>query len=45
MRKKKSPGPDAERLKLTGSWKDLVAKALGKKPPPGGWPKAKVRQK
>lgn len=39
-RKTKPPGPEAERLKLAGDWKQNVGTALGKKPPKGGWPKA-----
>jgi hypothetical protein len=38
MPKKKTPGPDPERLKLEGNWKDLIAEALAKKRPPEGWP-------
>jgi len=44
MPKKKSTGPEAERLKLEGNWKDLIAKALAKKRPPGGWPKPKQKK-
>jgi hypothetical protein len=33
------PGPEAERLKLEGNWKDNVRTALGKKRPKDGWPK------
>ncbi len=38
-KKKGSPGPKADRLKLTGNWKDLVKKSLSKKKPAEGWPK------
>jgi len=39
--KKPAPsGPEAERLKLIGDWKQNVGVALAKKPPKGGWPKA-----
>jgi hypothetical protein len=38
-KKKGTPGPKADRLKLEGNWKDLMKKALSKKKPPGGWPK------
>jgi hypothetical protein len=38
-RKKATPGPKADRLKLKGNWKDLVKKSLSKKKPPEGWPK------
>jgi hypothetical protein len=34
---KKKPGPDPERLKLPGDWKDRIKDALGKKRPPEGW--------
>jgi hypothetical protein len=38
-KKKDTPGPKADRLKLSGDWKDLVRKSLSKKKPAGGWPK------
>ena len=38
-KKKATPGPKADRLKLTGNWKDLVKKSLSKKKPAEGWPK------
>jgi len=38
-KKKATPGPKADRLKLKGNWKDLVKKSLSKKKPPKGWPK------
>ena len=38
-KKKATPGPKAERLKLKGNWKDLVKKSLSKKKPAEGWPK------
>jgi hypothetical protein len=37
-KKKATPGPKAERLKLKGNWKDLVKKSLSKKKPAEGWP-------
>jgi hypothetical protein len=37
-RKKAAPGPKADRLKLSGNWKDLVKKSLSKKKPAEGWP-------
>ena len=37
----KNPGPDPERLRLEGPWEEAVGKALGRKRPVGGWPKAK----
>jgi hypothetical protein len=32
-------GPEAERVKIDGNWKDAMAKALKKKRPEGGFPK------
>jgi len=32
------PGPEPERLKIDGDWKDAVKKALNKPKPPAGWP-------
>ena len=40
---KKRTGPKPERLKLKGSWQDLVGKALKKPRPAKGWPKAKKK--
>lgn len=37
---KKKTGPKEERLKLKGDWQALVGKALTKKRPKKGWPKA-----
>jgi hypothetical protein len=37
-KKKATPGPKAERLKLKGNWRDLVKKSLSKKKPAEGWP-------
>jgi hypothetical protein len=34
-------GPKEQRLKLKGDWQALVGKALAKKRPKKGWPKAK----
>jgi hypothetical protein len=39
-KKKATPGPKAERLKLKGNWKDVVKKSLSKQKPAEGWPKA-----
>lgn len=36
--KKIKPGPDEERLKLDGDWKDAMKKAIGNEKPEGGWP-------
>lgn len=44
MPKKKTTGPEPDRLKLEGNWKDLIAKALSKKRPPEGWPKPKSKK-
>lgn len=35
--RKKSPGPDPERLKIEGDWKDAVRKALEVERPEDGW--------
>jgi len=40
---KKPPGPEPERLKLTGNWMENVKKALDKKRPADGWPQQKQR--
>jgi hypothetical protein len=40
LEERKKTGPKAERLKLRGDWQALVGKALGKKRPKKGWPKA-----
>lgn len=37
--KKKSTGPQPERIKLKGDWKKSVGKALKKPRPAEGWPK------
>jgi hypothetical protein len=39
QRKKKTPGPKPEGLKLEGNWKDAIKKSLQKKHPDAGWPK------
>ena len=38
--KKIKTGPKEQRLKLKGDWQTLVGKALAKKRPKKGWPKA-----
>jgi hypothetical protein len=38
-KKKATPGPKADRLKLKGDWKALVKQSLSKKKPAEGWPK------
>lgn len=37
-KKKAPPGAKADRLKLSGNWKELVKKSLSKKKPAEGWP-------
>lgn len=39
-KKVRKRGPEAQRLKLKGDWTALVGKALAKKRPKKGWPKA-----
>jgi len=39
-KKKAKTGPKPERLKLRDDWQALVGKALAKKRPKRGWPKA-----
>jgi hypothetical protein len=41
-KKKATPGPKADRLKLSGNWKDLMKKSLSKKKPAEGWPNSSV---
>ena len=38
-KRKRTPGPEAERLKLNLPWAEAVKKALKKRKPPKGWPK------
>ncbi len=38
-KEKPKPGPEAERLKVEGHWKQAVEKAVRQKRPKGGWPK------
>jgi len=38
-KKKATPGPKPEVLKIEGDWKDAVKKSLTKKRPRKGWPK------
>lgn len=37
-KKRAKPGPEADRLKIEGDWKDAVRKAISKKRPETGWP-------
>jgi hypothetical protein len=39
-KEKAKTGPKEKRLKLRGDWQELVGKALAKKRPKKGWPKA-----
>ena len=41
---KPNPGPEPERLKLEGDWKDRLAQAVEKRRPKGGWPWQKPAQ-
>jgi hypothetical protein len=43
--KKGKTGPEPERVKIAGNWKDAVARALKKRVPEGGWPKQPARYK
>lgn len=38
-RKKATPGPEPEVLKIEGDWWDAMKKSLAKKRPPGGRPR------
>jgi hypothetical protein len=38
-KKKATPGPKPDMLKLSGKWRDAVKKSLTKKKPAEGWPK------
>jgi hypothetical protein len=38
-KKKATPGPKAERLKLKANWRDLVKKSLSKRKAAEGWPR------
>jgi hypothetical protein len=38
-KKRATPGPKPDLLKIDGKWQDAVKKSLGKKKPKGGWPK------
>ncbi|MCH8083517.1 MAG: hypothetical protein IH885_04715 [Myxococcales bacterium] len=43
--KRKSPGPEADRLKIDGNWKKAVKKAVSIERPEGGWPDPDNRAK
>jgi hypothetical protein len=38
-RKNKTPGPQPERLIISGNWREAVKKSFEKQKPLGGWPK------
>ncbi len=38
-KKRETPGPKPEVLKITGNWRDAVKKSLEVKKPANGWPK------
>ena len=44
-KKKRSPGPKPEHLKLEGDWEDAVKKAIHKEKPKEGWPDDKKGKK
>lgn len=41
---RRTPGPQPDRLKLNGDWKDAAKKALKKERPPEGWPSPEEMQ-
>ena len=41
----KRRGPEPDHLKLEGDWKKAARKAIQKKRPSGGWPKAEKAKK
>jgi hypothetical protein len=41
VKRRRKTGPKPERLKLRGDWQALIGKALAKKRPKKGWPKAR----
>jgi len=40
---KKRPGPEPARLRIKGEWKQAIKKAMKKRKPREGWPKAPNR--
>ena len=38
-KKRETPGPKPDALKLDGDWKEAVRKSLSRKKPADGWPK------
>jgi len=38
-KKRRKPGPEAQRLKGQGDWKEAVARAVRLERPASGWPK------
>jgi len=39
QKKRKTPGPKPEIIKIEGDWRDAVKQSLQKKKPASGWPK------
>jgi hypothetical protein len=39
------PGPEPDRVKIEGDWEEAMKRALGKKRPPGGWPRPPGKKK
>jgi hypothetical protein len=38
-KRKETPGPKPDILKIEGDWQDAIKKSFTKKKPPQGWPK------
>jgi len=38
-KKKQTPGPKPEVVKINGNWRDAVKRSLEKKKPANGWPR------
>jgi hypothetical protein len=45
MKKKKTPGPKPEILRIEGNWKDAIKKSFRKEKPVTGWPEPKPKKK
>ena len=43
MPKRKKPGPNGDRLKIEGDWKDAMKAAVHKAKPANGWPERPVK--
>jgi hypothetical protein len=39
LKKKKTPGPKPEIVRIEGNWREAVKKSLSIKKPANGWPK------